>query len=352
MSRAGTKGAIAPRRAQGTKRPTLVDVAREAGVGTTTVSRILNGGHYVEAGTLARVQSVMKKLGYQPNQAARALKGERTRTLGLIVPSLKDQFFANLADTVQSIARQKEYVLIVLASADDAAQETSEIAVFQSYRIDGLIVVPPRIQTTSFLSAVKSLGVPTVALDRPLQMRNSSVTCDNYAAAYAATRHLIEHGRKRILCFGGDPNLSTIQERQRGYKDALAGASLPANHLLAAETATLVARLREILSRPQSKRPDAILGLWNVASITAYEEIMALGLAIPSSIALIGFDDFPLSSTLRPSVSVIRQPVADMGRAATHLIFEQIESGVTTPHHITLSTEFIARSSCGCAPAK
>jgi LacI family transcriptional regulator len=297
---------------------------------------------------MARVQAVMKNLGYLPNHAARALKGERTRTLGLIVPSLKDEFFANLAHTAQSLARQKEYVLIVLVSADDAAQETSEISVFQSHRVDGLILVPPRIQTSAFVRAVKSLGVPVVAIDRPLQSRNSSVTCDNYEASYAATEHLIEHGRRRILCFGGDPDLFTIQERQRGYKDATARASLSTELLFAAETTTLVGKLRKILTRPQTKRPDAILGLLNVASVLAYEQLMDLRLNIPKSVALIGFDDFPLSSTLRPAVSVIRQPVAEMGCAATNLIFEQIESGATTPRHITLSTEFIARSSCGC----
>ena len=330
------------------KRPTLVDVARKAGVGTTTVSRIINGGHYVETGTMARVQAVMKDLGYQPNHAARALKGERTRTLGLIVPSLKDEFFANLADTVQSIARQKEYVLIVLASADDAAQELSEITVFQRHRIDGLILVPPRIQTAAFLAAVKGLRVPIVAIDRPPESRNSSITCDNFEASFAATRHLVEHGRKRILCFGGDPNLSTIQERQRGYKEAITKASLTPEILCASETKSLVTPLGKLLSRPHNKRPDAILGLLNLASIIAYEQLMEMGLSIPSSVALLGFDDFPLSSTLRPAVSVIRQPVAEMGRAATNLIFEQIESGVTTPYNITLSTEFIARSSCGC----
>ena len=348
MSRGEKTVERSARKTQMTKRPTLVDVAREAGVGTTTVSRILNGGHYVEAGTLARVQAVMKNLGYQPNHAARALKGERTRTIGLIVPSLKDEFFANLADTAQTLARQKEYILIVLASADDAAQETSEIAVFQSHRVDGLIVVPPRIQTAAFLAAVNALHVPVVAIDRPLQIRKSSVTCDNYEASLAATQHLINHGRKRILCLGGDPELSTIQERQRGYKDAVSRASLTCELLSGADTSTLVEKLRAILARPQSKRPDAILGMLNVASIAAYEQLMNMGVTIPKSVALIGFDDFPLSSILRPAVSVIRQPVAEMGRAATQLIFEQIESGVTTPHQITLSTDFIARGSCGC----
>jgi LacI family transcriptional regulator len=331
------------------KRPTLVDVAREAGVGTTTVSRIINGGHYVEAGTLARVKAVMKKLNYQPNHAARALKGERTRTLGLIVPSLKDEFFANLADTVQTLARKKDYVLIVLASADDAAQETREIAVFQSHRVDGLIVVPPRVQTQAFLAAVKSLGVPVVAVDRPLLSRNSSVTCDNYDAAFAATQHLIHHGRRKILCLGGDADLYSIQERQRGYRDAVAQAALSSEILAAAEAESLVSTLKVRLSGPVKRRPDAIFALLNAGAIAAYEQLMDAGLNIPQDVALIGFDDFPLSSTLRPPVSVVRQPLAEIGRAATQLIFEQIETGVTTTQNITLGTAFIQRISCGCS---
>jgi len=348
MTRAEKAGERTSPREQFSKRPTLKDVAREAGVGTTTVSRIINGGRYVEAATLARVQAVMKSLGYQPNHAARALKGERTRTLGLIVPTLEDAFFANLAGTAQAMARRNEYVLIVLASEDDAKQETSEIDVFQSHRVDGLIVVPPRIQTPAFLAAVKGMRVPVVAIDRPLVSRNSSVTCDNYEASVAATNHLIEHGRKRILCFGGDPDLWTIQERQRGYKDALAQAALPSELMFDVDPNALIGRLHEAMARPRSKRPDAVLGMLNLASIVAFEQLMALGVSVPQSVALLSFDDFALSSTLRPAVSVIRQPVAEMSKAATRLIFEQIQSGDTTPHHITLSTEFIARSSCGC----
>jgi LacI family transcriptional regulator len=348
MTHKEKEGVRTSARRQSAKRPTLKDVAREAGVGTTTVSRIINGGRYVEAGTLARVQAVMKNLGYQPNHAARALKGERTRTLGLIVPTLEDIFFANLAGTAQAMVRQHDYVLIVLASEDDAKQETSDIDVFQSYRVDGLIVVPPRIQTPAFLAAVKGLRVPVVAIDRPLLSRNSSVTCDNYEASFAATKHLIDHGRKRILSFGGDPELWTIQERQRGYRDALTQAGLASELMFDADTNALIGRIHEAMARPKSKRPDAILGLLNLASILAFEQLMALGVSIPQSVALLSFDDFALSSTLRPAISVIRQPVAEMSKAATRLIFEQIQSGVTTPHHITLSTEFIPRSSCGC----
>ncbi len=330
------------------KRSTLVDVAREAGVGTTTVSRIINGGHYVEAGTMARVQAVMKRLDYQPSHAARAMKSERTRTLGLIVPSLRDEFFANLADTVQTLARQKDHVLIVLASADDAVQEIREIAVFERHRVDGIIVVPPRKQTRNFIAAVESLRVPVVAIDRPLLCRNSSVTCDNYQAALAATQHLIDHGRRHILCLAGNQELYTIQQRQRGYYDAIRKAGLQPDLLALDTTESLGSMLKERLSTSAQPRPDAVFALLNVAAIAAYEEILGSGLSIPQDIALVGFDDFPLSSILCPAISVVRQPTADIGRAATRLIFEQIETGVTTPHHMTLEARFIPRQSCGC----
>ncbi|MDQ2832169.1 MAG: LacI family transcriptional regulator, partial [Acidobacteriota bacterium] len=330
------------------KRPTLVDVAREAGVGTTTVSRIINGGHYVKAGTFARVQAVMKTLGYQPSHAARAMKGERTRILGLIVPSLKDEFFANLADAVQTLARKKDYVLIVLASADDATQETREIAVFESYRVDGMLVVPPRVQTQDFLSAVRGMRVPVVAIDRPLQSRGSSVTCDNYEASLAATQHLIQHGRRRILCLGSNPDLYTIQERQRGYEAAAREAGLKVDILSLANVELLANKLKARLGESARRRPDAIFCLLNVAAVIAYQETINIGLSITKDVALIGFDDFPLSSILRPAISVVRQPVSEIARAATNLIFEQIETGIRTPHRMIVETKFIQRDSCGC----
>jgi LacI family transcriptional regulator len=333
------------------RRPTLLDVARMAGVGTTTVSRVINGGRYVDQVTMARVREVMERLGYQPSQAARALKSETTYSIGMIVPTLRDPFFANLASAVQQITRQKNYVLIVLASEDDASQETAELDRFRSYRVDGMLVVPPRVQTQRFLSAVKSLAIPTIALDRPLDMRCSSVTCDNFEASKSAVQHLLAHGRRRILCLGGDPELYTVQERMRGYEEAMANARMKPRILAGADARQLTSALKERFANTR-ERPDGIFAVHGDASVSAYEFLIDSSYKIPEEVALIGFDEFPLAGTLRPTLSVIRQPISEMGTTAARILFEQIEGEPGTPRKITIATELIPRMSCGCEPPK
>jgi LacI family transcriptional regulator len=329
------------------RRPTLLDVARMAGVGTTTVSRVINGGHYVDPATMSKVQDVIERLGYQPSQAARALKGEKTHSIGMIVPTLRDPFFANLASVVQQITRQKNYLLIVLASEDDPLQEMAELDRFRSYRVDGMLVVPPRVQTQRFLSAVKSLAIPTVALDRPLEMRCSSVLCDNFEAAKAAVQHLLAHGRRRVLCLGGDPDLYTIKERVRGYEDAVADAGLKPRVLTGADARQLISALKERFANLR-ERPDAIFAVHGDASVSAYEFLLDSSYKIPQEVALIGFDEFPLAGTLRPTLSVIRQPIHELGTTAARMLFEQIDGEAGNPRRITIATELIPRMSCGC----
>ncbi|MBS1822240.1 MAG: LacI family DNA-binding transcriptional regulator [Acidobacteria bacterium] len=329
------------------RRPTLHDVAQMAGVGTTTVSRVINGGHYVDPTTMSRVQGVMHQLGYQPSQAARSLKAEKTHSIGMIVPTLRDPFFANLASAVQQVTRQKNYLLIVLASEDDPLQETAELDRFRSYRVDGMLVVPPRVQTQRFLSAVRSLAIPTVALDRPLEMRGSSVICDNFEAAKNAVQHLLAHGRRRVLCLGGDPSLYTIQERVRGYQEAVAEARLKPRVLSGADPRQLTSALKERFANLR-ERPDGIFAAYGDASVVAYEFLVDSSYKIPQDVALIGFDEFPLAGTLRPTLSVIRQPIQELGTTAARILFEQIEGEPGNPRRITIATELIPRMSCGC----
>ena len=332
------------------KRPTLFDVAREASVGTTTVSRVINGGRYVDADTMARVQAVIARLGYSPSQAARALKGEKTHSIGFIVPTLLDPFFARFASVVQGVARQKNYVLIVLASEDEAQQETLELETFRSYRVDGLLIVPPRQQSRRFLSAVTALSVPTIAVDRPLAGRFSSISCNNFEASREAVEHLLAHGRRRVLCFGGDPHLQTIQERVRGYEFAMRSAGLEPCLALGAAPEQMTANLRQHC-RSSKDCPDAIFALYGDASVAAYEFLIDSPYSIATDVALLGFDDFRLAVTLRPPVSVVRQPIDELATTAAQMLFEQIETGSRTPRQVTIATDLILRASCGCGPS-
>lgn len=334
-----------------TSRPhaTLADVAQRAGVGKTTVSRVINGAHKVSPETLERINKVIRELNYHPSQAARSLKGERTKTLGLILPRIADPFFASCAEAVQSLARGHGYLLMVAATDYDPETEIRELYTLLRHRVDGILISPTDSWSKKLSGIVDGINIPVVTFNHPLlKAHTNSVLVDNCLGARSATEHLIEHGRKRILCLGGDAQLYSIQERQRGYQEAMRAAALKVridgsvNDLTAVETV--------IRTECQGEKPiDAIFAVRNLIAIYAFQALQALGLSIGEDMALIGFDDFELAGTLRPAVSVVRQPVEAMGDLAANLLFKQIQDrkvGKAAP--VKLRTSLILRSSCGC----
>src|SRR5450432_3872408 len=161
--------------------PTLSEVAREAGVGNTTVSRVINGGDRVSPKTLAHVRRVIEALGYMPNEAARTLKGHRTKTIGLVIPSIADPFFASCAEAVQAIARANESLLIVTVSANDPRIELDNLNVLIRRRVDGLIIVPADSYSLALRSMLNKAAIPVVAIDRPVaNSLIASVVADNF----------------------------------------------------------------------------------------------------------------------------------------------------------------------------
>lgn len=332
-------------------RPTLRDVANAAGVGTTTVSRVINGGHYVAPEMLARIQRVMEELGYQPNVAARSLKSERSRTIGLIIPSITDPFFAHFAGVAEVHARREDYVVILLTSQDKAQLELEDLQIFERHRVDGLLLVPPRSGSKALLQNLRRLSVPVVAFDRPIASREySSVVSDNYTAAQQAVQHLLHHGRKRILCLGGDPNLYTIRERVKGATSALTAAGLEA--MVEMEAADYPSAETAIMKHMSTKgKIDAIFGLYNQSTIRAYEVMQNRNIRVPESVSLIGFDDFELAATLRPSITVVKQSIEELARTATQLLLNHMAGETTSPQQIEIASRLVIRQSCGCPQA-
>jgi LacI family transcriptional regulator len=339
--------------------PTLADVARKAGVGTTTVSRVINGGNRVSPRTLNRVRSVIEQLGYMPNQAARILKGERTKTIGLVIPSIADSFFSSCAEAAQEIARANDSLLIVTVTNNDPHVEMENLNVLMRHRADGLLLAPANYQSESLAEFLGRISTPVVSFDRPAPKAGiPSVVADNYNGARIATEHLIGHGYKRILCLGGETTLYTIRERLRGYRHAIEEAGLPAIVDMSVKdykSAEYAVESHLAASQP----PDAIFTVKNSVTIYAFETLQKLRVAVPKTVALLGFDDFELASTLRPSISVIQQPVEDLGRIAAEILFEQLFPTKKRKHQLTkkrqdmvkLETRLVLRNSCGCNPS-
>jgi LacI family transcriptional regulator len=338
--------------------PTVSEVARAAGVGTTTVSRVINGGDRVSPKTLAHVQRVIEAMGYMPNQAARVLKGHRTKTIGLVIPSIADPFFSSCAEAVQAVALANDSLLIVTTSHNDPHTEIENLNILISHRVDGFIVAPANSQSNALRDLLKRVAVPVVAIDRPVSDAFvASVVTDNFKGAKFATQHLIDHGYKRIVCLTGESTLFTIQERIRGYRAAVDSAGLTSTlNTAAKDYRSTEYAIESLLSG--ANPPDALFTLKNSTTIYAFEVLQKLNVAVPKTIALLGFDDFELAATVRPSISVVQQPVEEIGRVAAELLFEQLlgkRSGripgkAKRPRQVTLETRLVQRSSCGCSP--
>jgi LacI family transcriptional regulator len=322
------------------------------------VSRVINGGERVSPKTLAKVRRVIDALGYRPNQAARVLKGDRTKTIGLMIPSLADPFFSSCAEAAQAVVRANDSLLIVTATQNDPHTEIENLNVLISHRVDGLLLAPANSRSQALCDLVNRLSIPVVTIDRPIfNAAVSSVVTDNFKGARTATQHLIEHGCQRIICLTGETTLFTIHERVRGYRAAVSAAGLPCTvNTSIKDYRSAEYAIESLLGGPNC--PDAFFTLKNSTTIYAFEVLQKLNISMPKPIALLGFDDFELATTLRPSVSVVQQPVEEIGRAAAELLFEKFPGSSNAalatrsakPRRILFETQLIRRSSCGCAP--
>ncbi len=340
-----------------TKHATLSEVAKAAGVGTTTVSRVINGGQSVDPKTLVRVQRAIETLGYMPSQAARILKGDRTRAIGLVIPSIADPFFSSCAEAAQSIVRLHDSVLIVLTTQNDPKEEFAAVNMLMRHRVDGLLLAPCNEEDDVLARMLGRVSTPVVTLDRPIEGSNiPSVVVDNYAGAKLGTQHLIQHGYRRIACLTGEPHLYTIQQRLRGYREAMESAGLkPWISTAVGDTVSAEKCLLKFLRKADP--PEAILTLKNSTTIAVFETLQKHKVKVPETIALLGYDDFEMAQALRPSISAIRQPIEAIGHAAAELLFERLLA--QTPNkrgapqqrrQIVLQTQLVLRKSCGCRP--
>jgi LacI family transcriptional regulator len=334
--------------------PTVADVARLAGVGAITVSRVVNDTSYVSADKKKRIREAIRKLGYRPNQAARVLKGNRAKMIGLIIPDLADLFFGRCAAAVEEYASSQGYMTLIVASNRNQELQENEIVMMMGQNVAGLIVVPSL--PSGSLRQLSETDVPIVALDRPLEGAIADeVVVENLGGAQTAVAHLIEHGHKRIACVGYDKNSYAIGHRILGYTDAMrAGRLKPEIHdevKTLEDTSKLVRRWKK-----SQERPTAVFSLNNVSTRHLLWALREADLAIPEDIALIGFDDLELAALLSPPLTVIRQPAANLGVQASKLLFERIaaskhpEGGFGIK--LVLPVEFVIRGSCGCPATK
>ncbi|HMH13664.1 MAG TPA: LacI family DNA-binding transcriptional regulator [Edaphobacter sp.] len=327
--------------------PTLVDVAREAGVSLKTASRVLNRSDNVSEEKATSIRAAMERLGYRPNELARGLKAKRSAAIGMIVPNLSDPFTANAVRAVQEVARANGYVVIFASSGGDVSVERSEIESLVGRQIDGLVIAPADSRKDSF-SDIIPVGVHVVTFDQLLRdVERDSVTITNRRSAQEATQHLTGHGWRRIVAIGARGYLYTCKERIVGYRAAMKKASLQSRVCLVEHESLLTAEwLADEVFGVQDA--DAIFTMNWVCTMLTLRGLRQLGKIAGQDIPLLSFDDFDLADMLTPGLSVVQQPAEMLGREAAGLLFDRLKGRGGKSRAIVLPTNLIIRHSCGC----
>ncbi len=331
------------------QKPTMKDVARLAGVGTMTVSRVLSGTVPVSPATARRVRTAVARLQYRPNELARAFRCHRSRTIGLIVPYLRDPFFANCADAVAAVAMERGQSVIITTSNEDP--ETEYIGAEQMLQrdVDGLVVIPTTFRHSRLNKALFG-ETPVVFFDRPVS--DPSLDCvlvQNMAGSRRIVEHLIEHGHKRIAFMGLSRSLYTINTRFLGYRRAIKDAGLKEYSFFGcASQEDAVRAVEDKLSGPTAC--TAFFTSNTLATRHVLAALQKMGVKMPNDLALVGFDDFDLADVTSAPLTVVRQPAQEMGRVATNLLFDRIarRESPQTGNRIVLPVEIVLRRSCGC----
>ncbi len=328
-------------------RPTMREVAALAGVSIKTVSRVVNREAGVSEQLRAQVARAANQLDYRHNLAASNLRRSSGRTglIGALLQDVGNSFSATLLRALEDAARDRGAVVLAASLDEEGERERTLVGDLVSRRVDGLVLMPatPR---QDYLASELRAGLPTVFVDRaPRGIEVDSVTVDNVAGAREATEHLLAHGHRRIALLADLNTIQTAERRIEGYTAALTSAGLVADPSLVVpdvrtveEAAQVTTRLLE-LWRP----PTAVLALRNVLSVGAIMALRAKGLQ--HTVALVGFDDFPLADLLDPPVTQVRQDVDLIGNHVTRLVFARLDGDTSPPQHIVVPYTLVVRGS-------
>jgi len=324
-------------------RPTMIDVARRAGVGLGTVSRVVNGGHGVRDETAQRVRAAIDELGFQRNEVARALRpGKKSTSLALVLGDLTNPFYASIAKASLEVAGQSGFAVVLGSVDEDPEGEKRAIQELVSRQVAGLMIVPDQ-GDHAFLQGA---GVPVVFVDRPATGIDADIVMvDNEGGGRLAAEHLLQQGHQRIAILLA-PSYYTIGRRLRGFRRAHRAAGIDVDESLVIQLPEGNAEAAEKATREVMLRPDPPTAIFASTNFLAEGVLRALGELSGPEPAVVGFDDFRLADMLPTPVTVVASDIAELGRSAARLLLDRA-SGTDTrpPQRIVLPCALIERGS-------
>jgi DNA-binding LacI/PurR family transcriptional regulator len=335
------------------KHVTIYDIAERLNLATSTISRALKDHHTISEKTIKEVKKTAEEMGFVPNTLAAGLRGNNTKTIGVLIPTVTQPFLSSLISGIEVTAQKSDYTVIIMQSHDSYDEEVKMAKSLYSNRVSGLICsLAMATKDTSHFQQFSNNKIPLVFVDRvPKDYNTFRVVIDNYSAGYKATNHLIEQGCVRIAHLTAGSELGNLySERKRGYIEALKDHNLPIDE-------ELIVNLKAVTYKDGVKAcnklfdldpiPDGLFAPGDILAVSAVQTAKKRGINVPEDFAVIGFNNDPISQIIDPNLSTITHPAEKMGKTAAEIIITSLNSlKKDEAKEITfLNTEVLVRES-------
>ena len=328
---------------------TIKDIALALNISVSTVSRALRGMPEIHPNTKTSILKLAEEMDYQPNQLAKNLVGNRTKTIGVIVPTLSYYFFSSVLNSIEEAAMQAGYSVIVCQTNESYLREKAQIQNMLNSQVEGFII---SLACDSYdyehINRLIRKQIPLVLFDRYTdKLEVSKVIVDNKQAAFKATCHLIENGCKKLSCLAGPPHLEISNQRLEGFKEALSSHGLLYDERYVShsdftqENTIIQANNMMSLAVP----PDGILTMSDRIAFSTMYALKQKGIKIPEDVAMVSFNNEPTCMYLTPSLTSVNQPIREMGTQSVRLLLKQLESDKIEPETVILDTQLVIRES-------
>ncbi|KXF80963.1 HTH-type transcriptional repressor PurR [Enterovibrio coralii] len=327
---------------------TIKDVARLAGVSTTTVSHVINKTRFVAENTTKKVWAAVDDLNYAPSAVARSLKCNSTRTIGMLVTKSTNPFFAEVVHGVEEYCYNEGYTLILCNTEGNIAKQRDYLRMLAEKRVDGVLVMCSDISEELLALLEKKQDLPMVVMNWGTEHVNTDCIQDNAElGGYLATKYLIDCGHKDIACISGQLDRLTCQTRLSGFRKALAEAGLEERPEWIVEADfecdTAVVAAKKLIE--QEKRPTAVFCFNDIMALAAISTFRQAGLDVPNDISVIGYDNIDLAAFFSPPLTTIHTPKNRLGKTAIKLLLERLVNKESEQQTFEMQPELVVRSS-------
>lgn len=334
---------------------TMKDVARLAGVSTSTVSHVINKNRFVSESIADKVNAAVEQLNYAPSALARSLKLNQTRTIGMLLTASSNPFYSEVVRGVERSCYERGYSLILCNTDGDAERMNRSLETLLQKRVDGLLIMCTENHRPSKDAISRYPSLPIVMMDWSPFEGSIDVIQDNaLLGGEMATDYLIRHGYSRIACITGPLDKTTAQERLNGYRQSMKKARLeilPGYEVSSDfEFGGGLVAMEQLLMLPEP--PHAVFASNDAMAVGVYQALYQRGLRVPDDVAVVGYDDIQLAQYLMPPLTTIHQPKDSLGELAVDALLHRLQEPESEPQVLVLTPELVVRQSVGSLISK